>query len=124
MLRRAPLPKRRENPRRDEGRIAHKRIKRRRRFADADEKAYWNSLDRKCVACGSCSDTVIHHILAGIAEKVRRRDHRYVVVLCPGCHNGRADSVHGLGSEERFAQRHGVCLVTIAIRNWNEWSRT
>ena len=97
------------------------RMKANARFPSKHEERYWASLDKCCVACGA-GETVIHHILERIPQKVRQRDHRFVVRICPACHNMGTDSVHRLGSEELFKHRHGVDLVTIAVDNWERFS--
>lgn len=120
-MRRTPIAKKRAKPRRNEGRVQHGRVKARGRFATDHVKRYWETLGRKCVACGRSDETVIHHILAPMAEKLRKRDHRFVVILCPGCHNGNDTSVHLLGSEALFLERTGICLVAIARNNWSRY---
>lgn len=50
--------------------------------------------------------------------KERRRDHRYVVNLCPEHHNMGNQSVHLLGGEARFYAVHMVDLVLIATSEW------
>src|SRR3546814_7688390 len=72
------------------------------RFPDAKVKAYWSSLERRCVVCKSTQDTVLHHILARLPQKLRQRDHRFVAILCAAHHNMGDDSVHLLGSEAAF----------------------
>lgn len=68
-----------------------------------------------------CRDLVIHHILARAPGKAWRRDHWFVVAIGAACHNGRADSVHGLGSEAAFARAFGIDLVAIAVERLEEW---
>ena len=97
----------------------HRRLKPNRRFPSPHEHRYWESLPDRCVACGA-SGTVIHHILANIPQKVRKRDHRLVTRLCPSCHAGQ-DGVHHLGSEELFKHRNGTDLVAIAIEGWERY---
>jgi len=122
LMRRVPLPKKRAMPRRNGGRVQHGRMKVNGRFPDKHVKEYWNSLERRCVVCGA-GDTVIHHILARLPQKVRQRDHRFVVVLCAtGCHNFGPDSVHMLGSEAAFQEATGIDLVAIAIENWSAFN--
>lgn len=124
MLRRVPLKRtgaiqrKRAVARRNEGRVKHARIKRQARFPDGKEQAYWNALERRCNVCGSAVDTVIHHILARLPQKIRQRDHRFVAVLCAQHHNMSDCSVHMLGSEAAFEEATGVDLVDIAVRNW------
>lgn len=120
LMRRTPLPKKRAAPRRNEGRVSHGRVKAKGRFPDANVHRYWETLERRCVVCGA-GDTVIHHILARLPEKVRQRDHRFVAVLCPTHHNMGDTSVHMLGSEAAFQKATGVDLVDIARENWNRY---
>ena len=123
LMRRAPIAKKRAAPRRNEGRVQHGRVKARQRFATDHVKRYWETLERKCVACGRTDATVIHHILAPMAEKMRKRDHRFVVILCPDrCHNFHPDSIHGLGSEAKFLATHGIDLIAIARTNWSNFN--
>ena len=125
MLRRTPLRPKRKAPRRNEGRVRHARIKAK-ASADptAEQREYHAHLRRlgRCEACKRGGDLVIHHILASVRGKVGRRDHWYVVLLCPGCHNMRADSVHGLGSEAAFYRAHTVDLVAASIGRLRLWS--
>src|SRR3546814_7087570 len=81
------------------------RMKPNARFPDAKVKAYWSSLERRCVVCKSTQDTVLHHILARLPQKLRQRDHRFVAILCAAHHNMGDDSVHLLGSEAAFQHR-------------------
>ncbi|MES2173886.1 MAG: hypothetical protein V4523_08050 [Pseudomonadota bacterium] len=120
-MRRTPLAKKRATPRRDEGRVRHERIKDRGRFPTEHVKRYWETLERRCVSCGRSGETVIHHILARLSEKLRQRDHRFVVMLCPGCHNMSDTSVHMLGSEAAFHSATGIDLVEIACANWSKY---
>lgn len=120
LMRRTPIAKKRVTPRRDEGRVQHGRVKAKGRFPDNHVKEYWNSLERRCVVCGA-GDTVIHHILARLPQKVRQRDHRYVAVLCARHHNAGPGSIHGEGTEAKFQEVTGVDLVAIAIENWSKW---
>src|SRR3546814_18037600 len=98
------------------------RMKPNARFPDAKVKAYWSSLERRCVVCKSTQDTVLHHILARLPQKLRQRDHRFVAILCAAHHNMGDDSVHLLGSEAAFQHRHGVALVQIAVDNWGAFT--
>jgi len=121
LMRRVPLPKKRAMPRRNGGRVQRGRIKAKGRFPDSHVKEYWNSLDRRCVVCGA-GDTVIHHILARLPEKVRQRDHRFVAVLCVRHHNSGPGSIHGEGTEAKFLEVTGCDLVAIARTNWSAYN--
>lgn len=118
---RTPLKAKRETPRRNEGRIQHGRIKPRTVNPSAEQERFFDSLPNECQGCGGVGQ-VIHHILADVPGKVTRRDHWFVVKLCAGCHNMRTDSVHGLGSEAKFEEVHGVDLVNKALLNLGWWS--
>jgi hypothetical protein len=65
----------------------------------------------------------IHHLLARVPGKGPRRDHWYVVRLSNDCHNLTPNSVHGLGSEAKFLERHGVDLVATAVARLEEYRR-
>lgn len=119
-MRKTPLKAKRDKPRRNEGRVQHKRIKEKTsRPPTAEEKRH---MDR--VACKGCAVTgrknvVLHHIMH-MHGKARRRDHRFVVALVPELHNMGSRSVHALGGEAAFLEEHGVDLVARAIADWNE----
>lgn len=119
-MKRSPLRAKRPTPRRNEGRIAHARVKPKTVEPDAEQRAYWTWLRAKghCEACGRRCDLVIHHILPSSA-----RDHWLVVLICAPCHNGRTDSVHLLGSEEKFREKHGVDLKAIARLKLEQYRR-
>jgi hypothetical protein len=126
---RTPLPKQRATPRRNEGRVQHGRNKPYAVQPTAAQKRYHGALRRfhpggpyrpcQC-GCGRPGGT-IHHILADMPGKVRKRDHWFVVALNGGCHNGRSDSIHLLGSEAKFLEVHGVDLLAIAAANLEAW---
>lgn len=83
--------------------------------APAAVQRYWNALPHGCAVCGD--DAVLHHLLAEAPGKASRRDHWFVVKLCPNHHNMGTHSVHGLGSEAAFERVTGVDLVALAVRN-------
>lgn len=119
-MKRAPLKAKRDKPRRNEGRVAHERIKPKGKAAPTAEER-WH-MDR-VAALGCCvtgrKDVVIHHIMH-MAGKARRRDHRFVVALIPELHNMGPLSVHALGGEAAFMEQHGVDLVERAIQDWEQ----
>jgi hypothetical protein len=120
-MKRTPLRAKRLKPRRNEGRVQHKRMKSPVATSpSAEQVAYWQSLPASCVVCRGV-DAIIHHLLSPLPEKTSRRDHWYVVRLCPQCHNMGTQSVHLLGSESAFKRVHGVDLVAIAQRNLALW---
>ena len=69
-----------------------------------------------CLVCGQTAN--VHHLMKH-PDKIRRRDHRFVVPLCKTHHQGD-QGVHGLGSEAKFAARWGLDLAMIASRLWEE----
>lgn len=103
--------------------MAHARIKPRTVEPTAEQRRYHDWLRERgaCEACGVQHDLVLHHILARAPGKVGRRDHWFCVILCAPDHNGRADSVHGLGSEAAFAEKVRIDLVAIAIARLGEY---
>lgn len=126
-MRRTPLPRKRATPRRNEGRVQHGRMKEKVGAEPNEEQrrfhASLRALGRCQCGCGR-NGTDIHHLLARTPGKGRRRDHWYVIFLNSGCHNGRSDSVHGLGSEAAFEKVHGVDLVAISVANLERWRAT
>lgn len=120
-------PERRE-PRRDEGRVQHERMKPVRGEKTPEQEAYHESLrrfpngrNRPCqCGCGRVGEAV-HHILARVPGKGPKRDHWFVVLLSHVCHNLGRDSVHMLGSEAEFQEVHGVDLPAIAVANLKAW---
>lgn len=126
MMRRSPLNPKRTTPRRNEGRVKHSRM-RPKASADptAEQKRYHDWLRHGPVTrceCGCGRDgECLHHLLSTAPGKQGRRDHWFVVRLAHHCHNGASDSVHGLGSEALFRDRHGVDLVAVACQRLKEY---
>ena len=88
-----------------------------------EQQHYWAWLRAfigRCEACGTRSALNIHHLLARVAGKIGRRDHWFVVLICRNCHTG-TEGVHGLGSEAKFLERHGVDLVAVAVARLKEY---
>ena len=122
-MKRTPLKKRRLTPRRNEGRVQHNRMNPKASSPPtAGERRYWDSLPASCVACG-VETHVLHHILSPLPGKRSRRDHFFVVRLCPQCHNMGTRSVHLLGSEEAFKRATGTDLCAVAVGNLERWRR-
>lgn len=120
-MKRSPLRSKRLAPRRNEGRVQHKRMKKPVASPPSPEQeAYWQSLPASCVVCRGV-DAIIHHILSPLPEKIGRRDHWFVVRLCPQCHNMGTQSVHLLGSERAFQRVHGIDLTRVAQNNLALW---
>lgn len=122
LIRRTPLKNRRGSPRRSEGRTEHHRIKPRAKSSpDATERQHHVRLRAQPCAVPGCNrESILHHVMH-MAGKTRRRDHRFVVPLCPDHHNMGDASVHLLGSEAAFLRVHGVDLVALAMMEW-EWT--
>ena len=116
MLRRSPLNAKRVTPRRNEGRVAHVRIKPKAKAAPtAKEKRHMDRIaSLGCLKCGKPAS--LHHLMKA-PGKVRRRDHRFVVPLCRDHHQGD-EGVHGLGSEAAFKERHGIDLIAWGVAAW------
>jgi hypothetical protein len=123
-----PLRPERREPRRDEGRVTHERIKPRRGEISDEQQRYHDSLRyfqggrRRPCQCG-CRRTGedVHHILARVPGKGPKRDHWFVVLLSSFCHTMGRDSIHMLGSEAKFKEVHGVDLAQVAVDNLNGW---
>jgi hypothetical protein len=119
MLRHSPLPKRREKPRRNEGRITHQRIKRARVSKTALERIHMDRIGAMpCLGCGR-RPVHVHHLMKCPAKRCRR-DHRYVAPLCAdpnnGCHIGK-NGVHKI-TEKLWGERRGIDLAAWAIEQW------
>lgn len=123
-MKRSPLRAKRATPRRNEGRVCHERMKPK-AAADptGEQRRYWLWLRERgqCEACRTSVDLVIHHLLSPARGKVGRRDHWFVVLLCPMCHNMGTQSVHLLGSEAQFYRRHGVNLISTSVARLEEY---
>ena len=119
-MKRSPLKKKRDKPRRNEGRIQHKRMKPKAKRQPTPEEEFHIERLRAlpCVVPGCYLDSVFHHIMH-MNGKDCRRDHRYGANLCPGHHNMGDQSVHLLGSEKKFQMHHGIDLVRYAIEQWS-----
>jgi hypothetical protein len=124
-MKRSPLKAKRDRPRRNEGRIAHGRMKPRTVDPTPEQQRYhdWLRAKGRCQAGCAAAALVIHHLLASAPGKVSRRDHWFVVLICPRHHNMGTKSVHSLGSEAAFAREWGVDLVAVAVRNLEEYRR-
>jgi hypothetical protein len=116
MLRRAPLKAKRDKPRRNEGRVQHKRMKPKATGKTAEEARFLDLVaSLGCLICGSPAS--VHHIMH-CAGKLKRRDHRFVVPLCQRHHQGMG-GVHDLGGEAQFRDHWGVDLVGWAMEAWS-----
>lgn len=117
MLRRTPLKAKRETPRRNEGRVAHQRLKPRAAGKTAEEARHLEKVaSLGCLICAGPAN--IHHVMHA-PGKEKRRDHRFVAPLCREHHQGD-HGVHGkyCGSEKAFEALWGVDLVRWCIHAW------
>jgi hypothetical protein len=67
-----------------------------------------------CLGCGRFG-IELHHSLTAKGKRCRR-DHRFVVPLCPACHRG-PNGVHGR-SERQFGIRIGIDLGVWSVEQW------
>lgn len=67
-----------------------------------------------CLGCGSVPIERHHSLTA--KGKIRRRDHRFIIPLCPECHRG-VSGVHGV-TERVFGERIGIDLGEWAVMEW------
>lgn len=77
--------------------------------AEKRHKARVKSLP--CVGCGVVGRTDAHHTLLSIPGKRWRRDHEFLVPVCPDCHQG-PNGIHGIGNELTWCERNGVDIRT------------
>jgi len=116
LQRKTPLKRKRATPRRDK--IQHTRMKRRATDTNEIEQIHLDRIRSLPCAVPGCNGVSVPHHLMKAPDKRCRRDHRWTAPLCPNHHNLWNDSVHLLGSEEKFRQAHGVDLLAIAAREW------
>lgn len=118
LKRKTPLRSKRAKPRRDEGRVQHKRMRGSgSRPPTAEERRHMDLVASLCCLI-SGRPAVLHHLMHA-PGKERRRDHRFVVPLAPEFHNGGDGSVHALGSEKAFEEMWGVDLIGWGITAWS-----
>lgn len=120
-MKRSPMPRKRDKPRRNEGRVQHGRVKRRPADYTPLELFHVKRLaSMTCCVPGCRCKAVAHHVMVTpLAYPKRcRRDHRYAVNVCDGHHTKWDDSVHRLGSEEKFKAAHGIDLFAVAMQEW------
>ena len=120
-MRRSPLKRIREKPRRNEGRVKHKRTK-------GKAKVEPTAIERKhmdrvaalgCCVCGA--PATIHHVTSDGYKRIAR-SHQRVAPLCPTHHQiqwGPRESVEAMG-HAGFAQAYGIDLAALAVRLWEE----
>jgi len=86
---------------------------------NAEEKRHEQRLYQlPCIGCGAFG-VELHHTMANFPEKRWRRDHRFQLPVCPSCHRG-SNGIHGIGSETRWAEIHGLDTAKIAQSLWEE----
>ena len=121
-MKRSPLNRKRDKPRRNEGRVTSVRVKPRARSAPtASEKAHLDGIAAMgCLVCRAPAN--VHHVMKA-PGKVQRRDHRFVAPLCREHHQGDT-GVHGLGSEAKFERAHGIDLAAWAVAEWERSADT
>lgn len=116
MLRRSALKPKRDTPRRNEGRVTHKRIKPKATGKTAEEARFIELVaGLGCLICGKPAS--VHHIMHAPGKHCRR-DHRFIAPLCRDHHQGN-HGVHGLGSEAAFRDLWGIDLVGWAMAAWS-----
>lgn len=105
LMRRTPIAKKRTSPRRDEGRVQHKRIRgsisktaEQRRFHD-----YVATLP--CVGCGR-SGVHVHHVISDGYKRLTR-NHDLVLPVCADCHQDGPNAIHRIGSR-LWNALHGI----------------
>jgi hypothetical protein len=118
---RAPLPKKREKPRRAAGRISHARTKPKAGAApDKEERLHLARIALiPCLVCGAWPVT-IHHVTSDGFKRIAR-SHRRVTPLCKPHHQiqeGPHDSVEALG-HAGFTARYGIDLLAWADNAWS-----
>jgi hypothetical protein len=95
------------------------RMKRKRVSKTALERHHLARMAAKpcCVSGLVCVE--VHHLMRA-PDKRCRRDHRWVVPLIASLHRG-PEGIHGLGSEAKFEEHHGLApgfLIAWAQREW------
>lgn len=114
MLRRSPLKAKRDKPRRNEGRVAHERMKPR----DRKEPAYLGFIAALgCLVCGA--PATVHHVTSDGFQRLTKTDRR-VAPLCPRHHMiqwGPHESVEALG-HAGFEAHYGFSLLKWADDAW------
>lgn len=116
LRRRTPLKRKRETPRRNEGRVRQGRVKKKATRKTVEEARHHDRVAR--VGCLKCRRPAeVHHVMDEGMGKDRRRDHRFVAPLCPEHHRG-PQGVHGLGRERQFRDVHGIDLLAWATEAW------
>ena len=67
-----------------------------------------------CCVCGG-RDIAVHHLIHyKPADKIGRRDDKYVIAICKASHN-HAQGVHGPETERGFLESRGVNGLEVAL---------
>ncbi|WP_160732377.1 hypothetical protein [Pelagerythrobacter marinus] len=81
---------------------------------EREHKAYVK--EQPCYGCGIHGQSEAHHIMLDCpGKRWKRRDHRFLVPLCPDCHRG-PEGVHGVGCEAKWCERNGKDTAAEAVR--------
>jgi hypothetical protein len=123
-MKRTPLRPKRPTPRRKAPERAPGRMKRPRVSKTAQEARHLERVaGLPCCVTGK-RPVEVHHLMKA-PDKRTRRDHRWVVPLHYLMHRG-PEGIHGLGSEAKFEQHHGLrqdYLIAFALGAWAETER-
>jgi hypothetical protein len=116
------LPRKAKRPRvKHPERVAHGRMKRKITDMNALEERHMDRL-LGLPCCVTGGRPIERHHLMKAPNKRCRRDHKWVVPLLERLHqNWSKESVHGLGTEEKFERHHKLppgFLVEVAAREW------
>lgn len=119
-MKRTPLKRKRDRPRRNEGRVTHKRMKPKASAPPtAEEKRHIERVaSLPCLACGR-SPVTVHHVTASILGGRISRSHKRVVPLCRQHHQHDYGplSVERLG-HRGFYRQWGIDLLREAEALW------
>jgi hypothetical protein len=121
-VKRTPLKRKRDKPRRNEGRVQHDRMKPKVGAPPtAEERRHIARVaSMPCLVCGRAS--TVHHVTATVHGGRISRSHKRVVPLCPKHHQiqwGPTESVEALG-HGGFARMHGIDLLQVSDDLWLE----
>lgn len=70
-----------------------------------------------CFGCGAPGPSECHHTMLAFEGKRWRRDHRFILPVCPRCHRGRY-GIHGIRSEAVWCERNGLDSEAEVKRLW------
>lgn len=119
-MKRSPLKSKRDTPRRNEGRIAHTRIKAKATDKTAEERRFHDYVAAlPCVGC-LAQPVHVHHVISD-GNKRLTRDHKLVLPMCPPCHQDGSHALHVIGTRAWNAQA-GIEQHVEAQKLWEEWN--